>query len=87
MRSVQTPLALGAGQHADQIGQRAEVDALAGLDRLDPERDGEMALAGAGRAEKVDDLAAGDEAELRQGEDAVPIERGLEGRSRSPRGS
>jgi hypothetical protein len=38
-----------------------------------------MALAGARRAQEVDHLAAGDEAELGQGEDAVPVERGLEG--------
>jgi hypothetical protein len=38
-----------------------------------------VALAGARRAQEVDHLAAGDEAELGQGEDAVPVERGLEG--------
>ena len=38
-----------------------------------------MALAGAGRAEEVDDLGAVDEAELGEREDAVAVERGLEG--------
>lgn len=38
-----------------------------------------MALAGAGRSEKVDDLAALDEAELGECQDAVAVERGLEG--------
>ena len=86
MRSAQPPLAFGLGEHADQIGQRAEVDALAGLDRLDPQRRGQMALAGAGRAEEVHHLAAGDEAELRQRQDAVAVERGLEGEVKARQG-
>ena len=59
--------------------KRAEVDAAAGLDRLDAERDREVALAGAGRAEEVDDLVAVDEVELGERQDAVAVERGLEG--------
>ena len=57
----------------------AEVDAAAGLHRLDAERDGEVALAGAGRAEEVDDLVAVDEVELGERQDPVAVERGLEG--------
>jgi hypothetical protein len=38
-----------------------------------------MRFAGAGRPEKVNDLAAVDELELGEGEDALAIERGLEG--------
>lgn len=38
----------------------------------------QMALACPGRAEEVDDLAAGDEAELGQREDSIAVERGLE---------
>ena len=38
-----------------------------------------MALAGAGRPEQVDDLGAVDEVELGERQDAVAIERGLEG--------
>ena len=38
-----------------------------------------MALAGAGRAEEVNDLAAVDEAKLGERQDAVAVERGLEG--------
>ena len=57
----------------------AEVDAAAGLDRLDAEREAQMALAGAGRAEEVDDLGAVDELELGERQDAVAVERGLEG--------
>src|SRR3954451_24260898 len=38
-----------------------------------------MALAGAGLAEEVHDLVAANEVQLRQGEDPVAVERGLEG--------
>ena len=55
-----------------------EVDAAAGADGLDAEGDGEMGFAGAGRAEEVHHLMAGDEVELGQGQDAVAVERGLE---------
>jgi len=48
--------------------------------RGDAKRRGQMALAGAGRAEEVHHLAAANEAQLRQGEDAVAVERGLEGK-------
>ena len=73
------PFALGGGQRGDDVGQSGEVDALAGLDRLDGERGGQVALAGAGRAEQMHDLGTVDEGQLGQGEDAVAIERGLEG--------
>ena len=75
---VQTAFALGAGELAEQVGQGAEVDAAAGFDRLDAERGGEMAFAGAGRAEEMDDLVARDEPELGERQDAIAIERGLE---------
>ena len=39
----------------------------------------EMALAGAGRAEEVHDLGAVDELQLGERQDAVAVERGLEG--------
>jgi hypothetical protein len=35
---AQGALALGLGQRGDELGERAEVDAAAGLHRLDPER-------------------------------------------------
>ena len=54
------------------------VDAPAGLDGGDAEGGGEMALAGAGRAEQVDDLGAVDEVELGERQDAVAVEGGLE---------
>ena len=72
------PGALGLGQDGDEFGQGGEVDALAGLDRVHAEGDGEVALADAGRSEQVHGLAAVDEAEFGQGEDAVAVEAGLE---------
>ena len=76
---TQHPFALGLGQCADDIGERGEVDAAAGLDGFDPEFDGEVALAGAGWPEEVDHLTVLDEVELREREDPVLVERGLEG--------
>jgi hypothetical protein len=46
---AQLPFALGLGESADDIGQGGEVDAAAGLDRLDANGDGEMRFTGAGR--------------------------------------
>ncbi len=54
----QVVLALRLGQGLDEFGERGAVDAFAGLDGGDAEGGGEMALAGAGRAEEVDDLGA-----------------------------
>src|SRR5262249_21009466 len=75
----QHTLALRPGEGADDVGERGEVDAAAGFDGLDAERQGEMRLAGAGRTEKVHDLVARDELELGKGEDALAVERRLEG--------
>ena len=58
----------------NDIGKGGEVDAAAGLYRLDAECHGEMRFAGARRAGKVDDLVAVDELELGEGEDALAIE-------------
>ena len=70
--------ALGLGERGDEFGQGGEVDTLVGLDRVHPQGDGEMAFTDAGRAEQVHGLAAVDEAEFGQGEDAVAVEAGLE---------
>ena len=51
----------------------------AGFDRLDRECRGKMALAGAGRAEQMHHFGAVDEGELGERQDAVAVERGLEG--------
>ena len=76
---AQPALALGLGERGDEVGKGDEVDAAPGLDRLDPERDRKVALAGAGRPEQVDHLTAVDEVDLGKGRDAVAIERRLEG--------
>ena len=76
---AQAALALGLGQRGDQLGQGAEVDAAPGLDGFDAERDGQMRFSAAGLPEKVDDLVAIDELQLRHRKDPVAIERGLEG--------
>ena len=76
---LQLALALGLGEGGDDVGQGGEIDAVACLDRLNAEGDGEVRLAGAGRAEEMHGFAAADEVELGQGEDTVAVERGLEG--------
>ena len=77
--SRRVPSRSALASERDEIGERGEVDAAAGFDGLDAERDGEMALAGAGRAEEVHDLGAVDELQLGERQDAVAVERGLEG--------
>ena len=51
------PLALGDGETVDDLGEGGAADAPSGLYGGDTESAGQMALAGTGRAEKVDDLA------------------------------
>ncbi len=75
----QSSLAFSLDQGIDQFGQGGSVDALAGLYRSHPERTGEMALAGSGRAEQVHRLGPFDELQLRQGQDPIAIKRRLEG--------
>ena len=79
MRSRRHAFALGLGQRSDDVGEGREVDAAAGLHRLDAERHRQVRFAGAGRAEDMDDLVAVDELELGEGQDTVAVERGLEG--------
>ena len=55
---------MGVGQQRDPFGGGAEGDALAGQAGADPERDAQVGLAGAGRAQEDDVLAAGEEVEL-----------------------
>lgn len=75
----QASFAFGLGQRLDQFGQGCTVNALALLDRGHPERRGQMALACARWPEKVDHLGAGDEVQLRQCHDPIPVQRRLEG--------
>ena len=79
IRSRSRPSRSALASEATMSARVAEVDAAAGLHRLDAERDGEVPLAGAGRAEEVDDLVAVDEVELGEGQDPVAVERRLEG--------
>lgn len=61
MRPAGRAFALGLGELGDQVGERDEVNEFARTDRLDGERSGEMALAGAGWPEQVDNLCARNE--------------------------
>ena len=70
---------LRGSQRGDDVGEGGEVDAPAGFDGLDGERRGKMAFAGAGRTEQMHDLGMVDELQFGQCEDALPVERGLEG--------
>lgn len=72
-------LPLSGCQRGNDVGEGGEVDAPSGLDRLDRERGGQMALAGAGRTEEVHHFGAVDEGEFGECEDPLPVERGLEG--------
>lgn len=76
---LQPALAFGPGQRCNEIGQRAEVDALASFDGFDAERHGEMAFAGSRRPEKMHRFMPVDETQLRKREDPISIEGGLEG--------
>ena len=76
---VEAALALGVGQQRDPFGGGAERDAVAGQAGADPERDRQVRLAGAGRAEQDDVLAAGEEVELAEVQDRLAPQRGLEG--------
>ena len=72
-------MALGVGEQRDPFGGGAEGDAVAGQAGADPERDREVRLAGAGRAEQDDVLLAGEEVELAEVQDRGLRGRGLEG--------
>ena len=70
----QLALTFGFDQRGQYLSQRTEVDAFAGLDRLHAQGDGQMAFAGARRAEQMDHFTARDEVQLRQRQDAVSIQ-------------
>ena len=63
----------------DPFGGGAECDAVAGQAGADAERDREVSLAGPGRAEQDDVLAAVKEVELAEVQHRVAAERGLKG--------
>ena len=62
-------MALGVGEQGDPFGRGAERDAVPGQTGADAERDRQVRLAGAGRAEQDDVLAAGEEVELAEVQD------------------
>jgi hypothetical protein len=67
---------LGVGEQRDPFGCGAERDALSGEAGADAQGDRQMGFAGAGRAEQDDVLAAGEEVELAEVQDAVAVDRG-----------
>ena len=71
-------MALGVGEQRDPFGGGAERDAVAGQAGADAERDREVRLAGAGRAEQDDVLFAGEEVELAEVQDRGLLDRALE---------
>ena len=72
-------VAFGLGERDDDVGERAEVDAAAGFDRLDAEGEAQMSLAGSGWTYEMERFGAVDELQPGERQDAVPVERGLEG--------
>ena len=66
---------LGFGELSNQIGERDELDRFAGAHRLDRKCRGNVALAGAGRAQQMDNFGAFDEVQAGERQDAVAIER------------
>ena len=66
---VEAAVALRVGEQGDPFGGGAERDAVAGQAGADAERDRQVRLAGAGRAEQDDVLAAVEEVELAEVDD------------------
>lgn len=79
MRSRKPPSRSAGAKRGDDVGKRREVDAAAGLDRLDAECCRQMRLAGARGAKDVNHLVTVDELQLGEGQNAVSVERRLEG--------
>src|SRR5579872_7381547 len=74
---LEAPLAFCLAEAGDPLGRGRELDALAGEAGADPERDREMRLAGAGRAEQQDVVAAVEEVELAEVLDHRLLDRAL----------
>jgi hypothetical protein len=72
-------VALSVGQQRDPLGGGLERHAVPCEACADPQRDGQVRLAGAGRAEQDDVLLAGQEVELAEVQDRLALEAGLEG--------
>jgi hypothetical protein len=78
-RCVEAAMVLGVGEQCDPLGGGLERDAVAGQAGAQPQSDGEVGLAGAGRAEQDDVLAAGQEVELAKVQHRLAPQAGLEG--------
>src|SRR4051794_21549685 len=76
---VEAAVALRVGQQRNPFAGGAKGDAVAGQTGADPDRDRQMALAGAGRAEQNDVLLAVEEVELAEVQDRLAPQRALEG--------
>ncbi len=77
--AIEAVLSLGSAEVFHQIVGAGEVDAVAVLDRLEAERDGEVSLADAGWAEQQDVGGIGHERHGRKLTDLALVDRGLEG--------
>src|SRR5439155_23985875 len=75
---VEAALPLCVAEAGDPLGRGREADALAGEAGTDAERDRQVRLAGAGRAEQDDVVAGGEEVELAEMEDERLLHRALE---------
>src|SRR5204863_587111 len=75
---VEAALPLGVAEAGDPFGRGGEGDALTGEAGTDPERDREVCLAGAGRAEQDDVVLGGEEVELAEMEDERLLDGALE---------
>ena len=78
MRSRSAPSRSAFARTRD-ICERTEVDAPAGFDRFDPERQAQMRLAGSGRPYEMHGFGAIDELQSGERQNTVLVERGLEG--------
>lgn len=74
----QVSLPLGLGHRVDDLGQRAEVHALASAHGFHAQRNGQVRFARTGRPQEVNGLPSFDELELRKRHDAIAVEAGLE---------
>ena len=74
---VESAGGVGVGEAVDPFGGGGEGDAVAGVAGADAEADGEVGLAGAGRAEEHDVVAGGDEVEGAEVGDDVAFEGAL----------
>ncbi len=71
---AKSAIAFGLGERGDDVGERIEVDAAAGFDRLGAEDETEMGPAGSGRVYEMEGFGAIDELQSGEREDPVSVE-------------